>query len=1176
MNATDPMALLGNLIFATPQWGHLAWPILAITVLLLWLRLRRRRSTASLVAARLTQQLVDAPSERRYLARAVLIAVCALSVTVALMRPQLGYEVVNQSRVGAAIMICLDVSRSMLARDATPNRLERAKAEIRDLLGLLHGDQVGLIAFAGRASVMSPLTPDFSFLRLALDDAVPSSISVGGTRLAEPIRKAVEGFASTTEVSRSIILITDGEDHDDFAKEAAKFAAERGVRILAIGFGDENGASITIKDPRSGAIIELKDAQGTTVISKLNAPLLRELALLTDGAYIPAGTGSLDLKAIYQQHIEPLTRADLSSAKRIVRQEMYQWALMLALLALFGALLTTRHRAQHCAVALALVGGLLASSVAQNVQAQTANSVPQSTPGASTLQVNSTSAANSGSTAQDPSNAKNATQSSAAAAPEIDIPADARDAFNAGLSALNTAQLDAAEKLFDAALNRAGTDELTRYSATFNLAWVAVKRAEQQLEAEPQAALSALQLAAERWRQALALRPQDPASQANLAVITQQAMELADKLAARGDKSLEQLLSAAIGAEREAVADVRALVDPPASTQQKSIPGRHQNVMLLNIADQLSSVMERGIVDTQQARATAANQAPGGQSSAAPGPAPQAGHNMSGDPTQANSVAQLERMLALLEQAQQRHTQARHQLRKRQFERAFRRLSLALDTLQRAREQTLPLAARLRTLVQEQTAFARVTTNVANLHIQLATANRPKWLSDPYLEQTQTGFAERTADLAALAEAKLALPHLETAQEALQKAAIELRGTNARAASNAQVIGIEALRRAEEVFMQMRELIALTYTREQQVEAALVGLDDDTRDESWSSLKDTQDDNIERMLRLGKMISEASVKALQTERDQQAAAAKQPASTSAPASGPGPSSAQPASAGPASAAGNSAKPAADPRAAAAERQRLEQAYKLWTAARDGMYDALDALSTASSSANATAAAESVAASVEQLNALRQLFFNVVEHLRELSQQQGQLNERTSEQSVELSAVAVGKVLAEQQTGLVQRATQISKTLTQHASAAARQAPAGNSAPTPTQQPSPEAFTDAAKLVDQASTEMGTAEQGLRAEPIAWAGAQASQGQALELLQAALKRLQPPNQDDEQQQQDSEQQQQQQQDSGEEQNQRDATQNDASGLLQGVRDREAARREERRNQRQRYAPVEKNW
>ena len=179
-----------DLAFAQPQFAHALWLVLGVTAALIYAELRSNSLLDRFIGKSMQARLVERPGDWRRGLRIALLSLSMISIVIAAMRPQWGFEFIESPQVGAEIMVALDVSRSMLAEDVAPNRLERAKAELRDLLPYLAGDQVGLIAFAGRASVLCPLTPDFGFLRVVLDNVDVGSVSRGGTRLEEPIRKA--------------------------------------------------------------------------------------------------------------------------------------------------------------------------------------------------------------------------------------------------------------------------------------------------------------------------------------------------------------------------------------------------------------------------------------------------------------------------------------------------------------------------------------------------------------------------------------------------------------------------------------------------------------------------------------------------------------------------------------------------------------------------------------------------------------------------------------------------------------------------------------------------------------------------------------------------------------------------------------------------------------------------
>lgn len=326
-----------DLQFAQAHLVHLIWLVLLVLIAFYFARQRAHQSANQLVSKRLQPALVQRTIWSRRMLQLTAIALMCVAGVLALMRPQTpGLAAQSSGRVQADVMVVLDLSKSMLAEDAAPNRLERAKSEIIELSTQLSGYRLGLVGFAGRASVLCPLTTDIGFFSLALSNADPSSITRGGTRIGEAIRTAVKAFGPG-QAPRLMLLITDGEDHDSYPKEAATAAKELGIHIVSIGFGSEQGSQITITDPQTGAKSSLRDRDGQVVLSKLDGETLRELALMTDGAYVPAGTAALDLESIVGAHITPMVLADSVDSNDVQPEEHYAFFTLLSLLGLFFA-----------------------------------------------------------------------------------------------------------------------------------------------------------------------------------------------------------------------------------------------------------------------------------------------------------------------------------------------------------------------------------------------------------------------------------------------------------------------------------------------------------------------------------------------------------------------------------------------------------------------------------------------------------------------------------------------------------------------------------------------------------------------------------------------------------------------------------------------------------------------
>lgn len=326
---------MSSVAFLYPQLLWLVAPALGLFALLLYLENKKAAELLRFISASMQQRLVTRlPKSRRRL-RHVLVLFTLLGGILALARPQSpgDLETLTTAQVAADLMVVLDVSRSMLAEDAAPNRLQRAKAEILDLLGKLKGQRVGLVAFAGRAQVLCPLTPDYGFFRVVMERTDPRSIGRGGTRIGEGLRTAKDAFGPGSG-ARLILLITDGEDQDSYPVEAAQELKKAGIRVIAIGFGDERGSEITLTDPNTGARSFLVDRAGQLVRSRLDGKTLREIALATDGAYIPAGVAALDLESIIKEHIQPLVHEPKEGFIRTVPKEHYPWLIFLSLLSL--------------------------------------------------------------------------------------------------------------------------------------------------------------------------------------------------------------------------------------------------------------------------------------------------------------------------------------------------------------------------------------------------------------------------------------------------------------------------------------------------------------------------------------------------------------------------------------------------------------------------------------------------------------------------------------------------------------------------------------------------------------------------------------------------------------------------------------------------------------------------
>jgi len=329
------------------------WLLFVVPAVLLpayiWCFWQKLRALRVLASSEMLRKINNSVSLKKQLVKAFLLLASFVSIVVALTEPRWNPQTQKIKRRGRDICILLDTSRSMLAEDIKPSRLERSKIAIADLLETLAGDRIAIVTFAGNSVIKCPLTQDYAFVRMALADITTESTSRGGTMIGDAIRKAAEEvFDKRSREYKDIILITDGEEHEgyeSFAVQAAERAATEGIRIIAVGLGDENeGSRIPITGP-NGEKTFLK-YNGEEVWSKLGADLLRNTVYVTDGGkYLSVEPGTdLDLGQIYENLIASAEKRELESATIRKYDEKFQIFVALALVLLVSEVLISERK----------------------------------------------------------------------------------------------------------------------------------------------------------------------------------------------------------------------------------------------------------------------------------------------------------------------------------------------------------------------------------------------------------------------------------------------------------------------------------------------------------------------------------------------------------------------------------------------------------------------------------------------------------------------------------------------------------------------------------------------------------------------------------------------------------------------------------------------------------------
>ncbi|MBP2680895.1 MAG: hypothetical protein H6Q78_758 [Candidatus Krumholzibacteriota bacterium] len=356
--------------FAHPGWLNALFAVPVLVVLFLVGAKRRRTALAEFAGEKLSASLAPGRSWRKGLAKTVLRTAGYALVVVALAGPQFGSHLVKIEREGIDLVIALDTSLSMLAEDMRPNRLERAKQEIVDLIDGLKGDRVGVVVFAGDAVPLCPLTVDYDAALMLVQTADAAMVSEPGTALGRAIEKSASLFPQNSKADRVIILVTDGEGHEGNPVEEAEKASKLGVRIYTIGIGNPKGELIPLRGTGGSVDGYKKDETGETVLSRLDETTLRKIASAAGGQYLPATREGLELKVLYRE-ISGLEKAAIKGEFLEKKKDRFAGFLAAAFVALFADLATLAggsmkkrgaRKALHTGAAAALALGLLAGS----------------------------------------------------------------------------------------------------------------------------------------------------------------------------------------------------------------------------------------------------------------------------------------------------------------------------------------------------------------------------------------------------------------------------------------------------------------------------------------------------------------------------------------------------------------------------------------------------------------------------------------------------------------------------------------------------------------------------------------------------------------------------------------------------------------------------------------------
>ncbi len=315
-----------------------------LIILFIWMLYWKKGALKRFGEWEIIQRLVPSISKGRLILKFVILMIAYAFLVIGIANPQIGSKLIEGERKGIDIIIALDVSNSMLAEDIKPNRLERAKQAISKLIDKLGNDRIGIIVFAGNAYMQLPITTDYSAAKMFLTTISTKIVPTQGTAIGEAIEMGIKSFDDETH-SRAIIVITDGENHEDDAIEAAKDATEKGIKVYTIGMGLTDGVPIPEYNQYGRSTGYKKDRQGSTIVTKLNESMLQQIASAGKGVYVRANNTRSGLRTVFEE-INKLEKTEFESKMFSDYEDRFQYFLAVSLILLFIELLIFERKSK--------------------------------------------------------------------------------------------------------------------------------------------------------------------------------------------------------------------------------------------------------------------------------------------------------------------------------------------------------------------------------------------------------------------------------------------------------------------------------------------------------------------------------------------------------------------------------------------------------------------------------------------------------------------------------------------------------------------------------------------------------------------------------------------------------------------------------------------------------------